>query len=126
MAMANMLGHLFTLDSNCSLKIINMTTVDGVPTPNTMIRELPAHKQAVLGVRILPKDHISGANFFTWAADGAVMFWDMEGKCEQEFQVEVEQPAENDDDGIANELKVVRVSKDGDFFVAGDKYGVLR
>lgn len=39
--------------------------------------------------------------------------------------MEVEQPAENDDD-VSNELKVVRVSKDGSFFVAGDKYGVLR
>lgn len=42
-----------------------------------------------------------------------------------DFQIELEQPAEGDDD-ILNELKVVRVSKDGNFFVSGDKYGVLR
>lgn len=102
-----------------------MKTVDGVPVPNAVIRELSAHKIAVLGVRLLPKGNAFGADFFTWAADGVVMFWNTDGECQKEFQVEVEQPAENDED-VSNELKVVRVSQDGDFFVAGDKYGVLR
>ncbi|KAG0638911.1 WD40-repeat-containing domain protein [Tuber brumale] len=125
LAMASMLGHLFTLDSNHSLKIINMSTVDGVPVPNSMIRELPAHKDACLGVRLLPANHSSHGLFFTWSAGGAVLFWNLEGAQKGEFQVELEQPMESEDDA-PNELKVVRVSDRGDIFVTGDKYGVLR
>lgn len=125
LAMASMLGHLFTLDSNHSLKIINMSTVDGVPVPNSMIRELPAHKDACLGVRLLPANHSSHGVFFTWSAGGAVLFWGLEGAQKGEFQVELEQPMESEDD-VSNELKVVRVSDRGDIFVTGDKYGVLR
>lgn len=125
LAMASMLGHLFTIDSNHSIKIINMSMVDGVPIPNSMVRELPAHRDAVLGVRLLPPTASSGAAFFTWSAGGLVLFWSLEGMNRGEFQVELEQPAEGEDD-IANELKVVRASQSGDFFVTGDKYGVLR
>ena len=123
--MASMFGHLFTLDSNRSLKIINMTTVEGVPVPKSMIRELPAHKDACLGVRPLPANHPSQSAFFTWSAGGCVLFWSLDGICKADFQIELEQPAEGEED-IANELKVVRVSKDGTFFVSGDKFGVLR
>lgn len=102
-----------------------MTTVEGVPVPNSMIRELPAHKDACLGVRPLPANHPSQSAFFTWSAGGCVLFWSLDGICKADFQIELEQPAEGEED-IANELKVVRVSKDGTFFVSGDKYGVLR
>ncbi|CCX06588.1 WD40-repeat-containing domain protein [Pyronema domesticum] len=125
-AMASMFGHLFTLDSDRCLKIINMTTVEGVPVPNSMVRELPAHKDACLGVRPLPPNHPSESAFFTWSAGGSVIFWSVDGTCMAEFQIELEQPSEGEDDVLFNELKVVRVSKDGDFFVSGDKYGVLR
>lgn len=90
-----------------------------------MVRDLPAHKDACLGVRSLPPNHDSEAAFFTWSAGGAVLFWNLDGICKAEFQIEVEQPTDADDE-VLNELKVVRVSKDGGFFVSGDKYGVLR
>ena len=125
MAMASMLGHLFTLDSNHSIKIINMSTIDDVPVPNSMVRELPAHKDAVLGVRLLPLGSPSRAAFFTWSAGGHVLFWSLEGINRGDFQVELEQPTDGEED-ISNELRVVRSSPCGDFFVTGDKYGVLR
>lgn len=125
LAMASMLGHLFTLDSNKSLKMINMSTVDGVPVPNTLVRELPAHHDPCLGVRLLPLNCFSDALFFTWSSGGTVLFWNLDGVTRGEFQVELEQPMESEDD-VANELKVVRVSEDGGMFVTGDKYGVLR
>lgn len=102
-----------------------MSTVDGVPVPNSLIRELPAHKDACLGVRLLPQNRFSDALFFTWSAGGAVLFWNLDGVTRGEFQVELEQPMESEDD-VPNELKVVRVSEQGDLFVTGDKYGVLR
>ncbi|KAL7266803.1 hypothetical protein RUND412_010634 [Rhizina undulata] len=124
MAISSMLGHIFTLDSNCSLKIINISSLDGVPVPNELIRELPAHKDACLGVRVLPPNHPSRGVFFTWSAGGCVLFWNLEGESKGHFLVRLEQPDCEDD--VSNELKVVRVSKDGDFFVSGDKFGVLR
>lgn len=125
MAMASMLGHLFTLDSNHSIKIINMSTVDSVPVPNSMVRELPAHKDAVLGVRLLPNNHLSGASFFTWSIGGLVHFWSLEGVNRGDFSIELEQPTDSEDD-VSNELRVLRISPMGDYFVSGDKYGVLR
>ena len=125
MAMASMLGHLFTLDSNHSIKIINMSTVDGVPATNSMVRELPAHKDAVLGVRLLPTNHHSGASFFTWSSGGLVLFWSLEGLNRGDFSIELEQPTDYEDD-LLNELKVLRISPQGEYFVSGDKYGVLR
>ena len=125
LAMASMFGHLFTLDSNRSLKVINMATVEGVPVPQSVVRELPAHKDACLGVRPLPQGHASGAAFFTWSAGGGVLFWSLDGVCSDDFQIELEQPAYGEDD-VPNELKAVRVSQDGKFFATGDKYGVLR
>lgn len=122
--MASMLGHVLCLDSNRSLKIMKTSMVDGFPIPDSLHRELPAHKDACLGVRLMPPNNCLGAVFFTWSSSGGVLLWDTEGDCKEEFQVDLEQLAEGEDS--SNELRVVRVSREGDFFVTGDKFGVLR
>ncbi|RPA86214.1 WD40 repeat-like protein [Ascobolus immersus RN42] len=125
-ALASMFGHLFTLDSNHSIKIMSMKPLGGVLLPDITVRELPAHKDAVMGIRLVPPTSNLDAAFYTWSAGGMVIFWDMQGVMKGQFEVELEQPADLNDELLLNELKVVRVSKRGDFFVSGDKYGVLR
>lgn len=90
-----------------------------------MVRELPAHKEAVLGVRILPKNSPTGAAFFTWATNGTVLYWTLDGTHKGDFNVELEQPSDLDED-VPNELRVVRVSPQSDYYVSGDRYGVMR
>lgn len=125
-ALAAMFGHIFTLDSNHSIKIISMKPMGGVFIPDTTVRELPAHRDAVMGVRLVPPTSNLDAAFYTWSAGGMVIFWDMQGCLKGQFEVELEQLVDPDEDMLVNELKIVRVSKRGDFFVSGDKYGVLR
>jgi hypothetical protein len=125
-ALSAMFGHLFTLDSNHSIKIISMKPLGGVFVPDITVRELPAHKDAVMGIRLVPSTSNLDAAFYTWSAGGMVIFWDMQGVMKGQFEVELEQPADMNDELLLNELKVVRVSQKGDFFVSGDKYGVLR
>lgn len=124
MAMSTMHNHIFTLDANRSIKVISMTTTNGVPTPTSVVSEFPAHRDSVMGVRLLPKQSKIQGSFFTWSTGGLVLFWDIDGKSTGEFQVDLEQPPDAEHD--PNELKVVRIANNGEFIVSGDKYGVLR
>jgi hypothetical protein len=120
-----MAGHLLTVDSNHSIKILSLDTIDGVPTPKSKVQELPAHRDAVMGVRLLPQPNSFDATFFTWSVGGVILFWKLDGTSMGEMNIELEQLLANDEE-IPNELKVVQASQRVDFFVSGDKYGVLR
>ncbi|KAH0544820.1 hypothetical protein FGG08_001049 [Glutinoglossum americanum] len=124
-AMAGIAGNLLTVDSNHSIKLLNLDTVDGVPMPKSKAQELPAHRDAVMGVKLLPQPNSFDATFFTWSVGGVVLFWKLDGTSMGEMNVELEQLLANDEE-IPNELKVVQASQRADFFVSGDKYGVLR
>ena len=124
-AMASMAGHLLTVDSSHSIKVVNMTTSDGAPVPHSVMHELPAHRDPVMGVRLLPQPNLFDSWFFTWSSGGSVLFWDMDGCTKGEMSVELEQLVSPEDE-TSNELKVVQSSPQGDFFVSGDKFGVLR
>ena len=124
-AIAGMAGHLLTVDSSHSIRVLNLDTVDGVATPKSKAQELPAHRDAVMGVRLLPQPNSFDAMFFTWSVGGVVLFWKLDGTSMGETNIELEQLLANDEE-VPNELKVVQASQRADFFVSGDKYGVLR
>lgn len=88
-------------------------------------RVLPAHRDSVLGIRSLKKPNSFDADFFTWSCRGIVHFWDIEGKCRASRNVPVDR-LPNDEDDMANELKALAAAGNMDFFVSGDKLGVLR
>ncbi|KAF3914428.1 hypothetical protein ABW21_db0209915 [Orbilia brochopaga] len=123
-AMANLGQHLFLIDSNRSIKVISLKFHEGLPTPDSVAYEFPAHKSAVNGVRLMPPSAHIQADFFTWSACGTILFWDNDGNYQGEVLVELEQPREVEDD-IRNELKVVELSDNGELIVTGDRFGVL-
>jgi WD40 repeat protein len=65
-----------------------------------------------------------GASYFTWAADGTILFWNVDGTFKDSLHVALEQIEGLD--ALPNELRTVHASADASFLVTGDKYGVLR
>lgn len=124
-AMAAMGQNLFLIDTNRSIKVVSLKYHEGLPTPDSVAYEFPAHKSAVNGVRLMPPSAHIQADFFTWSACGTVLFWDNHGNSQNELVVELEQPKDAEEDG-KNELKVVEFSGTGELIVTGDKVGVLR
>ncbi|KAI9697220.1 MAG: hypothetical protein M1836_004784 [Candelina mexicana] len=116
-AMAFLDNQIISIDSGHSIKIFDPF--------GKVSKDIPAHRDAVLGVRLLEIPTQMAACFFTWSVGGSVRFWDLAGKCKGEMNIELEHIG-LDDDEYVNELKVVLASPTADFFVSGDKSGVLR
>ncbi|KAI5300271.1 hypothetical protein KEM56_002583 [Ascosphaera pollenicola] len=125
---------VITIDSTHSLRICSPTDAqdyncDGAhqtttTTTTTTTTGPTANRDAVMGISPLTTPNPFSADFFTWSAGGLVNFWDFSGKKRASQFVALGTPPHADDD--ANELKVVRTTPQGmEFFVAGDKYGVL-
>ncbi|MCJ1472159.1 hypothetical protein MMC13_000806 [Lambiella insularis] len=89
------------------------------------LHEAPAHRSAILGVRMIGGHEFEIPRFFTWSTDGLISIWTLDGIRKADFEVSLNQSYSSDDDG-PNELTVVRASDDGGFFIAGDKRGNLR
>ncbi|KAI9820645.1 MAG: hypothetical protein M1827_005014 [Pycnora praestabilis] len=123
-AIASLDSVLITLDSSHSIKLLNRETIDNAVVPTEASDELLAHRNAVLGVQLLYEPNNFDASFFTWSANGSVLFWNLDGKCKSTIDIELEQLYPSDDH-MPNELKVVRASQEANFFVSGDKYGVV-
>jgi hypothetical protein len=78
-----------------------------------------------MGASALDRPADPKTRFFTWSAEGQVLFWDLYGHRIDEMQVELEQlPAATDE--FRNELRVVRASPTAEIFVSGDRFGVMR
>ncbi|RDI82251.1 hypothetical protein Vi05172_g7952 [Venturia inaequalis] len=122
-ALAPLGNHVAAIDTNRFIRLIKPPVPDTVGSPEVAL-QLPAHGGPVLGVRPFTEVKKAGANFFTWSADGTILFWDIDGSCKRTIDVELEQPDNYEE--TQNELKVVRLCSSGDALVTGDKCGVLR
>lgn len=124
LALASLNDHIVAVDASRFIKLIKPLALESETTPDVELR-LPAHGGPVLGVRpCIASDHADVA-FFTWSAEGTILFWTQNGSCKRSVNIELEQ-AEGADDGSINELRVVRAFSKGRKLVTGDKYGVLR
>jgi WD40 repeat protein len=116
--------YLITVDAHRAIRLSQLCSDDDEGVVGNVVHTLPAHGNAVLGVHAgLAQPNVFEASYYTWAVDGTVIFWS-QGSCKASLQVQLEQL--DDPDAVPNELRTVRVSSDGAFLVAGDKYGVLR
>ena len=122
LALASILGKLVILDSDHGVSIA--CHMDGEAELD-MKTTLPAHKDAVQGVEVIQiKDQKPG--FVTWSRDGTVKCWNSFGDLQISFDVQLEQLDNDDELEFRNELKVVRPTQNGEHFVTGDRYGVVR
>ncbi|EDU48249.1 WD40 repeat protein [Pyrenophora tritici-repentis] len=116
--------YVVTVDSQRAIRLSQLCSDDDESVVGNVVHTLPAHGNAVLGVHAgLVRPNVFDASYYTWAADGTVIFWH-----QGSFRGSVEVPLEqlDDPDAVPNELRTVRTSTDASFLVAGDKFGVLR
>lgn len=124
-AVGTISGHVITVDSDRSIKITKSTDEEESAILSSPASELKAHCVSVLGVRPLSRPNEFEADYFTWSSEGTVYFWDIDGKAKGNLQVVLEQLVESGDEGT-NELRRMLASPKSDFFVSGDRYGVMK
>lgn len=88
------------------------------------IHNVPAHSDAVLGVRAHQSPNASNSAFLTWSAGGTVIYWSAACEMTASFNVPMSQSV--DMYNIANELKSVTSSAVSPITISGDRYGMLR
>jgi len=123
-AVACLADYIITVDSQHAIRLLNPCSPDDETIVGDTLHTLPAHGDAVLGVNAgLSQPNVLDASYYTWAADGTIIFWD-QGTSKGSLRVPLEQM--EGPDVVWNELKTAHVSADGSFLVTGDKHGVLR
>ncbi|KAF2431967.1 WD40 repeat-like protein [Tothia fuscella] len=122
-AMAPFKDRTISIDTNRFIRLLQ-PALPNSDDPIGVALQLPAHGGSVLGVRPFPCNDSLPANFFTWSADGTILFWATDGTCKHSITVELEQLDITED--ALNELKVVRLCSSANALVTGDKFGVLR
>lgn len=126
LAMGFLAENLVTIDNKHS---IDIWSPDYIPSPDSTDPghiPIPCHGEPIVGIHAVPSCESSGAAFFTWSASGRVNLWDSDGMVKASFNVPIELFDTEDEPDIANELVMVRATKGGKQFIAGDKMGVLR
>ena len=118
--------RVITIDSDRVVQIWAAQDVGVGAQSRSVIKRLPAHESAVLGVRsLLPKAKPDGSDFLTFSKRGTVMFWTLDGTCTGSIEIPLEQPNGVEDD-VINELKVVTPFVTEDSLVSGDRTGIMR
>lgn len=127
LAMGLVQGRIVTVDSDHTIELRDIKTRDNGDTASTLIKSirLPAHESGVLGATILNQPNPHDSEFFTWSSNGIALFWMLSGICKGRITIELGRSFRQNDDGD-NELRILRAARFDDFFVSGDKEGILR
>ncbi|KAF7714051.1 Uncharacterized protein PECH_004982 [Penicillium ucsense] len=118
-------SYLVTVEATREIQVYPIGSIPENGELDRGTTRVSAHQDPVLGIRALRTSNILGAEIFSWSRNGSVNFWDFSGKCLLTRTVTVGESVAGDED-VQNELKVLRAADDADWFVAGDRYGVVR
>lgn len=127
LAMGMVQGRIVTVGSDHTIELRDIKNRDDDDTASACIKSsrLPAHESGVLGATILNQPNAHDSELFTWSTNGIALFWMLSGICKGRIRIELDRPLPpNDDD--CNELRIFRAAGFDDFFVSGDKEGILR
>lgn len=122
--MGSLSSHLVTVEATREVHVYPMDALNEDGEQDSGQKTMPAHRDPVLGIRPLKLPNDSSTSFFTWSRNGSVNFWDAQGRCQDSKMIELEQLSGEDE--VENELKVLRAAENAEWFVSGDKFGVLR
>lgn len=127
LAMGMVQGRIVTVDSDHIIELRDIKNRDDDDTTLVRMKPIrqPAHESSVLGASILSQPNAHDSEFFTWSTNGIALFWTLSGICKGRIKIALDHSfPKNEDDG--NELRILRAAKFDDFFISGDKEGVLR
>ena len=122
--MGSFATHLITVEATRKIHIYPMDTLSNEGWQEHSETSMLAHQDPVYGVRHLRVPNTFVARFFSWSRNGTVNFWTSDGKCVYSTSVSLGQSSVDDEN--ANELKVLRAAEDTQWFVSGDRLGVIR
>lgn len=125
LAIGVVLDRVITVDSGHTIELKEVDISNDKFSIGSECKRMPAHDSAVLGVSILHQPNKSESDFMTWSANGMIIFWLFDGSYKGDFQIELDQSS-SQSECDSNQLKVVRASCFDDFYVSGDRDGVLR
>lgn len=124
LAIGGLAEVIVTVDSARNIQLRSKPTIeDEDGSQPAVLRQLPAHEDAVLGVRALVQPNDLKADFLTWSAGGTIVFWG--STCQPSATVQIPLEQANDPYNAVNELRAVAILEEG-LVVTGDRYGVLR
>lgn len=116
---------IVTVDNSHGIQLRLIAPKSHDEDPNyAVIQKLPAHSDAVLGVRAVTTPNEHDIAFVSWSANGTVIFWS--SKCQAKAMISVSMDQHVDMYNVVNELKTVIAFSDVSHAISGDKYGVLR
>lgn len=126
LAMGFLAENLVTIDDKHSIDIWSPDYTPARDGPDPGHIPIPCHGEAIVGIQAVPSCESSGTAFLTWSASGRVNLWDSDGMVKASFNISIEQIEAGDETDPVNELVMVRATKSGRQFIAGDKLGVIR
>ncbi|KAI5252081.1 WD40 repeat-like protein [Aureobasidium subglaciale] len=116
---------IVTVDNSRGIQLRNICPKSPNDKPgHAVIQKLPAHSDAVLGVRAIAASNEQDIAFVSWSANGTIIFWS--SQCEARAVISVSMDQYVDMYNVMNELKTVVAFSSVSHAVTGDKYGVLR
>ncbi|KAG9597187.1 WD40 repeat-like protein, partial [Aureobasidium melanogenum] len=124
-AVGSIEDHIATVDNSHGIQLRHILPKSRDDNPDhAVLQKLPAHSDAVLGVRAVAVPNEQDIAFISWSANGSVIFWSSE--CEARAMIAVPMDQYVDMYNVVNELKTVVAFSNVSHAVSGDKYGVLR
>ncbi|KAM7208481.1 WD40-repeat-containing domain protein [Naviculisporaceae sp. PSN 640] len=128
LAMAFLAENLVTVDATRSIDIWGPDHIPASSSEDGTRIPIPGPGEPILGIeKIVTTDSDTETeSFFTWSGSGSIRIWNMGGKVVSSLDVPIEQPDAVNELDLVNQLVVVKATRNGKLFVAGDKLGVLR
>lgn len=118
--------NLITVDKDHSIDIWNASYVPGRQDATDSRTQIPGNGDATQGAGALPQTKESNTAFYTWSGSGSIKLWDTEGNAKESFSVALEDACFQNESEPVNQMTAVTVTQKADFFVTGDKLGILK
>ncbi|KAM7217717.1 Quinonprotein alcohol dehydrogenase-like superfamily [Rhypophila decipiens] len=125
-AMSFLTEKLVTIDARRSIDIWGPDHIPAGSREDDSRIPIPGPGDPIVGLEKLVNTDSEVESFFTWSGAGCVRIWDTDGKVVSSLNMPIEQPDMVNELDLVNQLAVVKATKNGNLFVAGDKLGVLR
>ncbi|TRX97459.1 hypothetical protein FHL15_001737 [Xylaria flabelliformis] len=119
-------NKMVTVDTQRSIDIWSQDHIPGAPRVESTSMPILGHGDAVMGVGSLSQSNVTGAQFYTWSQSGHVILWSVDGTIKSSFEVPLDEAYFEEEPDLVNQMVTIRATRDGKFFVAGDKLGFVK